>query len=94
MMSNLLQAKSQILTIVYCRCQQKIGVKETMEIPPIKTCDINNEVKRLLKPIEIFKKMFPPSLYIFIFECTNKKLATFEKQKNKKIVKPIKEISQ
>lgn len=51
------------------------------QIPPINTCKIDNDVKMPLKPIDLFKKMFPPSLLIFISECTNKRLTTYEKQK-------------
>lgn len=57
------------------------------EIPPDTPCTIHPDIKSSASPIEIFKKLFPPSLFIHIAGCTNQRIDQYNKEKRKNMIK-------
>lgn len=67
------------------------NVKDNFEprksIPPLRECLILADVNRSSSELHVFLKLFPKSLFIFIAQCTNKRLEILESASKKKITK-------
>lgn len=54
-----------------------------LAIAPITQCKIDPAIKSTSSPLEIFMKLFPPSLFTFIAGCTNERLSVYNKESKK-----------
>lgn len=55
------------------------------EIPTEWSCKISPDIKKGQTPLQIFQKLFPPSLFMYIAQCTNERIQMLSvENKNKK----------